>query len=179
MWVVFKRAVFSQLFIFVLIIVTGAPDAEARRRCFVKGKPAPDLVIITKGTEIKWTGKCNAVSPKIVGTVTIKNVGQASTPKIDSSIVSVWDEQNEQCQVEQSAASELKPGEKFKAEIKACRFIAGQKLNGKRKIRIKIDKHQKIEECNERNNTWPGAIEIELICTPGKNEENHKKTGAS
>ncbi len=131
----------------------------------MKGKPAPDLVIVSEGTNIKWSGKCNAVSPKIVGSIIIKNIGTAPAKSAKSSLVSVWDINNEKCIDESGVGQVIKPGEKYKREIKACRFIAGQNLDGKRKIKIKIDRDNQINECNERNNSWPGTIEIELSCS--------------
>lgn len=174
----FMKGTVSALVAAVVVLSSSVlfSEAEAKRRCKVKGKPAPDLVIITEGTNIKWSGKCNAVSPKLIGSVTIKNVGQAPTPKVNSSIVSVWDTQNEKCKVEGDSSVVLKPGEKLKTDIKACRFIAGQVLNGKRKIKIKIDRYQKISECNERNNSWPGVIEVELSCTAKKQDKKVQKT---
>ncbi len=171
------RRTFSILAVFLLVVFCSSIffQAEAKRRCKVKGKPAPDLVIITEGTSIKWSGKCNAVSPKLIGSVTIKNVGQAPTPKVDSSIVSIWDINNEKCKIEGASSVVLNPGEKLVTDIKACRFIAGQVLDGKRKIKIQIDRYQKISECNERNNSWPGVIEVELSCTAKKQDEKAKK----
>ena len=149
----------------ISIVLLGPLNAVAKSRCVVNGKPAPDLVIMSEGTEIKWTGKCNAVSPKLVGSVTIKNIGQAPTPLTKSSILRVWDSEYESCKVEGAGNIILKPGERLKTDIKACRFIDGQKLNGKRKIKIKLDHGEKIPECNENNNSWPGVIEIELTCS--------------
>ena len=158
----FCRIIFS----FILIIFSlQVVHAGKKKKCIYKGKLAPDLIVVSEGTNIKWSGKCNAVSPKLVGSVTIKNVGSAATPIVNSSVVSVWDSGNESCKNEDALSKVLEPGEQLKTEIKACRFIAGQKLNGKRKIKIKIDKYNKINECNERNNSWPGSIEIELACS--------------
>ena len=48
------------------------------RQCRIKGKEASDLVLMSIGTDLRFSGNCGVGRSKIVGTVTIKNVGESA-----------------------------------------------------------------------------------------------------
>lgn len=145
-------------------VFLGSVSAGIAKQCRVDGRDASDLVLMSIGTNLEFSGKCGIGQPKIVGSVTIKNIGTKKAPIINAPMISVWDIDEPKLKDEDRTLQVLDPGESLTKSIKAGRFMSGKKLHGVRYLQIKVDRRGKIAECNEFNNTWPGQIRIKINC---------------
>lgn len=142
----------------------GSVSDSLARQCRIKGKEASDLVLMSIGTDLRFSGNCGVGRSKIVGTVTIKNVGEKKVPIINAPLISVWDVNEPKLKDEDRTLQVLDPGESLTKSIKAGRFMSGKKLHGVHWFQIKVDRRGKVRECNELNNTWPRLVRIRINC---------------
>ncbi|GBF26340.1 hypothetical protein MnTg02_01378 [bacterium MnTg02] len=134
------------------------------RQCRIKGKEASDLVLMSIGTDLRFSGNCGIGRSKIVGTVTIKNVGEKKVPIVNAPLISVWDVDQPKFKDEDRTLQVLDPGESLTKQIRAGRFMSGRKLDGVHWFQIKVDRRGKVKECNKLNNTWPRLVRIRINC---------------
>lgn len=142
----------------------GSVSDSLARQCRIKGKEASDLVLMSIGTDLRFSGNCGVGRSKIVGTVTIKNVGKKKVPIINAPLISVWDVNEPKLKDEDRTLQVLDPGESLTKSIKAGRFMSGRKLDGVHWFQIKVDRRNKVKECDEFNNTWPRLVRIRIDC---------------
>ncbi len=145
-------------------VLLGSAAGGKAKECLVNGKVAPDLVVMSTGTNVEFSGKCGIGAPKIVGRVTIKNIGSKKAPIISAPLISVWDTDEPKLKDEDRTLNVLQPGESMTKSVKAGRFMLGRKLNGVRTLQIMVDRREKIAECDEENNTWPRRIRVTIRC---------------
>ncbi len=139
-------------------------QADAAKRCKAYGKNAADLVLMTEGTNLRFSGNCALGRSLVVGTVTIKNVGRKTVPVVGAPLISVWDLDKPNFKDEDRTLNTLAPGETLTKRIQAGRLSSRRKSSGIRRFMIKVDRRHKVTECREDNNTWPRIIRIDVRC---------------
>lgn len=129
------------------------------------GDGMPDLLILDKGeghvTKLEWSGKCDIISPLILGDVVIKNAGDGrAKPLAISPLISAYDMRDPSFKDDDRKLNSLAPGETQKTRI---RIGVGKKKSGMvgwRKIRIIADPKDKIDESREVNNTYDVYVKV-------------------
>ena len=136
-----------------LLVLATFSTAEART-CRVHGKKAPDLVILTEGTYLKFTGKCSLVRSVVKGRVAIRNVGEAPAKLLVASpLIKVFDATRRNMKDADRKLNRLQPRETQTTRVAIGRLQSKKGYKGLRRFIVMADPFRKIEECNERNNT--------------------------
>ncbi|MGH6814665.1 MAG: CARDB domain-containing protein [Hyphomicrobiaceae bacterium] len=127
-----------------------------------KGADLPDLIILTEGTKLEWSGKCDRLSPVIVGDVAIRNIGKAPSPIILRALIRVAVRGSANIKDDDVKINAIQPGETQTTKVSAGRFRSKKGMKGDIRIEIKADPHGLIKESNERNNTlW---VKVKVDC---------------
>jgi len=114
----------------------------------------PDLVI--RSVELKATGKCNAFEPLVTGKLVIKNISDVRAPIIvGSPLFSVYDVENPSFFDDDARPLEsLAPGETATARVRIGVLRDKDGVSGVRKFVAVADPDDRIEESDERNNSY-------------------------
>jgi hypothetical protein len=114
----------------------------------------PDLVI--RSVELKATGKCNPFQPLVTGTLVIKNVSDVRAPiVVGSPLFSVYDVENPSFFDDDARPLEsLAPGETATARVRIGIMRDKGGISGVRKFVAVADPDDRIEESDERNNSY-------------------------
>lgn len=125
----------------------------------------PDLLILDKGeglvTKLEWNGKCNSVQPYIIGDVVIKNAGTKRAKALAiSPLISAYDLDDPSFKDDDVKLNSLAPGETQKARIRIGGLKKKSGMTGWRRIRIVADRKDKIDELNEKNNSYDVRVKV-------------------
>ena len=116
--------------------------------------PGPDLVVLPDQTELT-AGGCGINDELISGTVGVKNQGNDRAERlIVEPIVSVWIPEDLDMKDDKLVPNSMAPKEIFSTDVHIGKgkVKTGRGFVGKRKIYIKVDPYNKINESNEQNN---------------------------
>ena len=122
----------------------------------------PDLVI--RSINLYATGKCNFVSPVIVGDVVVKNRGNARAKALFvSPLIRAWDADDLAFKDSDVKINSLAPGETVRARVRIGIMRNKSDYDGVRTIRVKADPLGRISESNEANNTY--TVHVDAYCS--------------
>jgi hypothetical protein len=121
----------------------------------------PDLVI--RSVELEATGKCNPFQPIITGTLVIKNISDVRAPLIvDAPLFEVFDVDDESFFDKDFRPLEsLAPGETATARVRVGAFRDKDGVTGVRRLVAIADPEDRIEESNERNNSYFVRVRVD------------------
>ncbi len=122
----------------------------------------PDLVI--RSVELEATGKCNAFQPIVTGTLVIKNISDVRAPLVvDAPLFEVFDVDDRSFFDKDFRPLEsLAPGETATARVRVGAFRVKDGLTGVRRFVAIADPEDRIEESNERNNSY--FVRVRVNC---------------
>ncbi len=121
----------------------------------------PDLVI--RSVELQATGKCNAFQPIVTGTLVIKNISDVRAPLVvDAPLFEVFDVDDRSFFDKDFRPLEsLAPGETATARVRVGAFRVKNGLTGLRRFVAIADPEDRIEESNERNNSYFVRVRVD------------------
>jgi len=121
----------------------------------------PDHVI--RSVELEATGKCNPFQPIITGTLVIKNISDVRAPLIvDAPLFEVFDVDDESFFDKDFRPLEsLAPGETATARVRVGAFRDKDGVTGVRRLVAIADPEDRIEESNERNNSYFVRVRVD------------------
>ncbi len=145
------------------LAMVGGASATPHHHAHKAKQPRADLVI--RSVDLHATGTCSLLRPAIVGDIVVKNRGDARAKLLAiSPLLHVEDARDDGFKDDDVTFNSLAPGEQatFRVRIGIGKNKAGYK--GVRTIRIKADPRHKIEEHNERNNTYSVRVHANAHC---------------
>ncbi len=121
----------------------------------------PDLVI--RSVELEATGKCNPFQPIVTGTLVIKNVSDVRAPLVvDAPLFEVFDiDDRSFFDKDFRPLESLAPGETATARVRVGAFRVKDGLTGVRRFIAIADPEDRIEESNERNNSYFVRVRVD------------------
>lgn len=121
----------------------------------------PDLVI--RSVELEATGKCNPFQPIVTGTLVIKNVSDVRAPLVvDAPLFEVFDiDDRSFFDKDFRPLESLAPGETATARVRVGAFRVKDGLSGVRRFIAIADPEDRIEESNERNNSYFVRVRVD------------------
>jgi len=121
----------------------------------------PDLVI--RSVDLKATGNCDPFQPLVTGTLVIKNVSDVRAPLIvGSPLFSVFDVDDESFYDDEARPLEsLAPGETATARVRIGILRDKRGVTGVRRFVAVADPDDRIEESDERNNSYFVRVRVD------------------
>ncbi|HKJ61834.1 MAG TPA: CARDB domain-containing protein [Hyphomicrobiales bacterium] len=121
----------------------------------------PDLVI--SSVKLEATGKCNRFSPVVVGDLVIANASDVRAPLvITAPLFEVRDVEDPSFKdVDFRPLESLAPGETATARVRIGILKDKSELEGIRRFIVIADPEDRIEESNERNNSYFVRVRVD------------------
>jgi len=142
----------------VLLLVAATALAPASAGA---SNELPDLVI--RSVELEPTGKCDPFQPIVTGTLVIKNVSDVRAPLVvDAPLFEVFDvDDNSFFDKDFRPLESLAPGETATARVRVGAFRNKAGMTGVRRFVAIADPEDRIEERNERNNSYFVRVRVD------------------
>jgi len=141
--------------LFVLATAIAQPGGAAA------SDERPDLVI--RSVELEATGACNAFQPIVTGTLVIKNISDVRAPLVvDAPLFEVFDVDDRSFFDKDFRPLEsLAPGETATARVRVGALHVKDGISGVRRYIAIADPEDRIEESNERNNSYFVRVRVD------------------
>jgi len=127
----------------------------------VQADDLPDLVI--RSVELEATGNCDPFQPVVTGKLVIKNISDVRAPLvINAPLLEVFDVDDESFLDKDFRPLEsLAPGETATARVRIGVLRDKRGLTGLRRFVAVADPEDKIEETDERNNSYFVTVRVD------------------